>query len=296
LLAPFIPFATEEMWQQLVRRPLPDDAEESVHLCDYPAPDTGAIDRELSRVMATVRDLVSLGLQVRTAEKLRVRQPLEAAEIVLADPQLEGRLRDHLGLIGDELNVHAVRFVPNADEYVTYRIQPNFRALGPRLGRRMPALKQVLARADSAALRRQLEDRGVVGIEVEGERVSLGADEISVSLEAREGFSAATGAAGVVVLRTLLTEALIDEGLFREVLNRVQSFRKELDLAYSERIRLSLDGSPRLLRAVRPRVEALGRETLAVEVALDSPPPEAAHVRELTIDGQPLRLGLSPTG
>jgi isoleucyl-tRNA synthetase len=293
MLAPFLPFATEEAWQNLMCRPFPDAGEESVHLCDYPQPDASLVDRELSRVMGAVRELVSLGLQVRTAEKLRVRQPLSAAEIVLAEPELEADLRGHLDLVRDELNVHEVHFVPNADDYVTYRVQPNFRALGPKLGRRIPALKAALAGADGAALLRQLEAEGRVAVTVEGEPVALGPEEIAVAMDARPGFSAAAGRAGVVVLRTVLTPDLVEEGLFREVLNRVQTFRKELDLEYTGRIRLTLAGDGRLLNAVRPRVEDLGRETLAVDVALDAPPVPGAHVREVTIDGESLTLGLS---
>ncbi|MBW2493211.1 MAG: class I tRNA ligase family protein, partial [Deltaproteobacteria bacterium] len=157
LLAPFLPYATEEMWQNIVRSPFPNSEAESVHLCDYPEPDGEAIDRPLSRSMGAVRDLVSLGLQVRTAQKLRVRQPLADAELVLAESDLEPALRDHLDLIRDELNVREVHFVPNADDYVTYNVAPNFRALGPRVGKRMPALKQALAEADGATLLAQLE-------------------------------------------------------------------------------------------------------------------------------------------
>jgi isoleucyl-tRNA synthetase len=293
LLAPFLPFATEEAWQNLVRRPFPDSQEESVHLCDFPQPDPSRIDRDLSRIMGAVRGLVSLGLQVRTAEKLRVRQPLAAAEIVLAERDLEEALRAHLDLVRDELNVRAVHFVPNADDYVTYRIQPNFRALGPKLGRRMPALKAALADADGAALLRQLEADGRVQVSVAGEEIALEPDEIAVAMEARPGFSAAAGRIGVVVLSTELTPELVEEGLFREVLNRVQTFRKELDLEYTGRIRLSLAGADRLLDAVRPRVEELARETLAVDVAVGASPAACAHVREVAIDGASLTLGLT---
>jgi isoleucyl-tRNA synthetase len=292
LLAPFLPFAAEEMWQNLARRPHPASSEESVHLCDYPEPDALAVDRDLSRVMGAVRAIVSLGLQVRTAEKLRVRQPLAAAEIVLAEPELEASLREHAELVRDELNVREVHFVRDAGAYVTHRVAPNFRALGPRVGRRMPALKQALAEADGAALLRGLEARGSVSLEVEGETLALGSDEIAVSLEARGGFAAASGPVGVVVLRTALSEDLLEEGRFREVLNRVQAFRKELDLEYTGRIHLSLDGAPILLDAVRPRVAQLAREALAVEVSLAAPPPAGAHAREVTIDGETLTLGL----
>jgi isoleucyl-tRNA synthetase len=292
LLAPFIPFATEEMWQNLVR-PLPGSDNESVHFCDFPEPDSEAIDHALSRSMGAVRDLVSLGLQVRTAQKLRVRQPLAAAELVLAEPDLESTLVVHLDLIRDELNVREVHFVPDASDYVTYRITPNFRALGPRVGKRMPALKKALSEVNGADLLTQLEADGCVSISVEGEDLSLGPDEISVSLEARSGFAAAAGGVGVVVMSTTLTDELIEEGLFREVLNRVQAFRKELDLKYTDRIRLTLAASPKLLDAVRPRGEELGREALAVEVVLDTPPADGAHAREFTIEGETLTLGLT---
>ncbi len=243
--------------------------------------------------MSAVRELVSLGLQVRTANKLRVRQPLSAAEIVLSDRELEAVLREHAALIRDELNIHELHFVRNADDYVTYKIAPNFRALGPRLGKRMPELKAALAGADGAALLRELAAEGRARVAVEGEEVELGPEEIAVSLEAREGFAAAAGSAGVVVLRTTLTPELVNEGLFREVLNRVQTFRKELDLEYTGRIRLTLAGSAKLIDAVRPYTEELGHETLAVEVALDTPAREGAHVSQVTIEGEALVLGLT---
>ncbi len=294
LLAPFLPFATEDIWQNLMRRPFPDARDESVHQCDYPVVDEAAIDEPLSRAMGAVRELVSLGMQVRTAEKLRVRQPLEAAEIILSDPSLETALSEHVDLVRDELNVKAVHWVPEADEYVHYRVKPNFRALGPKVGKRMPALKAALGEADGAALLRQLDSNGEVSVEIDGESVALGPDELAVTLEAREGFAASSGGAGVVVLRTAITPELLEEGLFREVLNRVQTFRKELDLEYTERIGLTLQGASELIDAVRPRVEELGRETLADDIELDAPPADGSHVREVEIDGHGLALGLTP--
>ena len=296
LLAPFLPFACEELWQNLVAGPFASARPESVHLADYPEPDASAVDVGLSREMACVREIVSAGLQVRTRAKLRVRQPLSAADVVLAEPELAERVRAHEALIRDELNVHALNLAADADAYVTYRVKPDFRALGPRVGKRMPALKAALAGADGSALLRQLEGAGRVELEVEGETLELGSEEIRVELEAREGFAAAAGPAGVVVLHTALDDALVEEGLFREVLNRVQGFRKELDLDYSDRIALSLDGAERLLAAVRPRVEELGRETLAVEVSLGTPPAEGAFAQEARIEGETLQLGLARAG
>jgi isoleucyl-tRNA synthetase len=280
------------MWQNLVRRPFPGSDEESVHFADYPESDAAAVDEALSEAMGLVREIVSLGMQVRTAGKLKVRQPLEAAEVVLARPEQAAAIEPYLDLVRDELNVQEVHFVPKADAYVSYRIQPNFRALGPRVGKRMPALKKALGEADGASLLAQLEADGRVTLPVQGESIELSREEIAVTLQAKEGFAAAAGRGGVVVLRTTLTPELVAEGRFREVLNRVQTFRKELDLEYTGRIRLTLDGSATLLDAVRPRADVLARETLAVELQVGSPPAGGAHVREFAVDGETLRLGL----
>jgi len=301
-LAPFLPFATEDLWRNLVGGPWRGREEEegappeSVHLADYPEPDAAAVDADLSRAMAAVREIASLGLQVRTANRLRVRQPLSAAEVIFASAELAERVRPQLELVRDELNVAEVRVAEDADAYVTWHVKPDFRKLGPRVGKRMPALKAALAAADGAALLAELESRGSATLAVEGEEIALGPDEIAVSVEAREGFAAAAGRVGVVVLHTTLTDDLVEEGLFREVLNRVQTFRKELDLEYAGRIHLTLDGADRLLAAVRPRTDQLGRETLAVDIQLGTPPPANAHVHEATIEGEPLRLGLVPAG
>jgi isoleucyl-tRNA synthetase len=185
-----------------------------------------------------------------------------------------------------------VHFAARADEYVRYLVKPNFRALGPRVGGRMPALKAALAKADGAALLRRLQESGRCQVAVEGGEIALSSDEIAVSLEALPGFAAAAGAVGVVVLRTQLDEQLIAEGLFREVLNRVQTLRKELDLEYTGRIELTLAGAPELLAAVRPRLAELEREALATRVALGAPPAAGAHLRETEIDGHPLVIGL----
>src|SRR4030095_4200672 len=124
-----------------------------------------------------------------------------------------------------------------------------------------------------------------VALAVDSEPLELGPEEIAVSLEAREGFAAAAGAVGVVVLHTALSDALIEEGLFREVLNRVQTFRKELDLEYTGRIRLTLDGADRLLSAVRPRAAGLGRATLPRDVQVGAPPTPGAPRTQAVTEG-----------
>ena len=160
LAAPFVPFMAEEIYQNLVRGPFGDERSESVHLCDYAAADEAVIDRKLSREMAAVRNIVSLGLRVRTDHKLKVRQPLSRAEVILPDAGQREALAAYSDLIAGELNVHDVVFVGEGEEHVRYLVRPNYRRLGPRLGKKMPAAKKAFQSADAAELRRQLLDTG----------------------------------------------------------------------------------------------------------------------------------------
>src|SRR5262249_15031973 len=148
LIAPFTPFFAEELYQNLVRRPWGAKEAESVHLVVYPLPAESAIDEALARSMRAVRELVSLGLSVRTANKLKVRQPLSRADVVVSSAALAEELLPHVPLIAEELNVHEVRFLRPGEEgsLVRYVLKPNFRALGPKLGKKVQTAKQVLAK------------------------------------------------------------------------------------------------------------------------------------------------------
>lgn len=293
LAAPFIPFFAEELWQNLVRGPWPTSQAESVHLTAYPDPDAAAIDEALATEMRAVRELVSLGLSVRTAGKLKVRQPLSRADVIVGSAELRKALAGHVALIAEELNVHEVRFLEPGEEggAVRYVLKPNFRALGPKLGKKVQVAKQVLAKADAAALRAELATHGKVTVDIDGALVDLGPEEIEVVVEANDGFAAAGGRAGVVVLHTALTDGLRDEGLFREVLARVQAFRKDLDLGFTERIGLGVGGSERVQRVAQANREVLASEALATAVVISADEGAlAGDKREVTVDGEALVL------
>ncbi|HEY2409062.1 MAG TPA: DUF5915 domain-containing protein, partial [Polyangiaceae bacterium] len=269
LLAPFVPFLSEEIYQNLAVFAGAPAAAASVHLDRFPAVDEAAIDQALSLETRAVRDVVSLGLSVRTANKLKVRQPLSRADIVLNDGALLDRLSAYKDLIREELNVHDVRFMFPGHEQgaVAFKIKPNFRALGPRLGKNVQAAKKVLEAADGSALHAELSRSGGITLEIAGEQLTLGPEEIAVTVEAAPGFAAETGRIGVVVLHTTLTEQLIDEGLQRELISRVQAARKDLGLEFTARIVLHIDGSERVLRVARAGEAYLRQECLADSVA-----------------------------
>ncbi|WP_438021248.1 isoleucine--tRNA ligase [Sorangium sp. So ce315] len=295
LSAPFTPFLAEAMYQNLVRRPWPASQPESVHLVAFPEADAAAIDEPLAVEMRAVRELVSLGLQVRTANKLKVRQPLSRADIVLSQQGLAAALAEHVPLIAEELNVHEVRFLRPGEEgsAVRYVLKPNFRALGPKLGKKVQLAKQVLAKADAAALRAALATEGKIAIALDGEQVELGPEEIDVAVEAGEGFAAAGGRAGVVVLHTALTDALRDEGLGREILSRVQAARKGAGLEFTDRIRLAIRGSQRVCRVAEAARAMLMAESLAAELVVGGALDGEVSTTDAPVDGEALEIGLA---
>ncbi len=296
LSAPFTPFTAEEIYQNLVRRVSPDAAE-SVHLRDMPEERADEIDRELSENMAAVRNIVSLGLRVRTEHKIRVRQPLSRAEAVLSDAELAGRLEAFRGLIEEELNVHELAFTPAEKAHVQYVIKPNFRKLGPKLGAKMKLAKKAFAGLDAAAIRVALLDQGYAEIELGGDSLRLSPEDVEVMVEASENFAAAGDRSAVVVLNTEIDQALLDEGLYREVLRRVQDLRKDLDVDYVERVALTVNGSERLIAVVTANAEHLAGEALISDLRIGKPAREGTETRSIELEGETLTLALSrPVG
>ncbi len=269
LIAPFTPFLAESLWQNLAGV-FQDRAVESVHLCDYPSPDLAVIDEAMSEQMQLLREIASSGLKVRMNNKLKVRQPLSKLEIILADDRHQAWLQRHDALLRDELNVKQVEYTQQADQYIAYLVQPNFKRLGPRVGRLVPQVKKALGDADGARLLAELRSTGKIVLEFDGQQVTLDAEDIQVRLQAKEGWAADDQSAHcVVVLNTELTPALIREGLARDVVRLIQERRKALDCQYTDRIRVGIaTGSDQLREALEENAEYIRNETLAVELAV----------------------------
>ncbi|MDH3592757.1 MAG: DUF5915 domain-containing protein, partial [Planctomycetota bacterium] len=284
LLAPFTPFFAEELYQRVVRSH-DENAAASVHLDDYPRACADWRDDWLRESMGTVRDLVALGLSVRASHQLKVRQPLGEAILVLHDA---AQVEPYLDVIGEELNVKSVRLSEDPAQFVDFEIIPNYRALGPKLGKRLPQCKNALAGADGSALYDTLEAKGVITIELDdGQPVLLSRDEIEVRLKAREGYAAASEGDKVIVLDTKITPELRREGLAREVIHHIQGARKDLDLEYDARIEIRYEAGDELGAAVAEHSDWIRNETLAT--ALDTGE-AGADAREAEIDGLLLRF------
>jgi isoleucyl-tRNA synthetase len=254
------------------------------------------VDRSLSRTIQAVRDLVSLGLQVRTQAKLKVRQPLSVAKLVVADAALADRLGQYIPMIRDELNVLAVEVLStDAHTYVTYKVKPNFRTLGQKgMGKQAQDLKKSMSTmppAEAQALVATLLAAGkatVHGVEVER-------DDVEVAFDAKEGYAAAGDRVGVVVLDTRLDDALRDLGYLRELLNRIQNARKEMGLDFVQRIAVRVEGTERTKRIVDAHRAAIAGECLAVDVRTDGPsedvPADGVHV--VDVEGDSVRLTIT---
>lgn len=285
LAAPFLPFFSDVTWRNLAK-PLPG-APESVHLASYPA--ASSFDGELLDAMNLTREAVNLGLRARRVSDIKVRQPLGKCEIVAAHAHQVASLTAHLDLLKDELNIKEIEFTGTPEDYVTYEVKPNFKVLGPRFGKQMKSVAAVLAQSDGADLYNQLTGTGAIHVEVDGQPVELGPDEVEVRLAAKEGFAAAQGAGLVVILSTEITPELREEGWVREFIRYVQDQRKDRELAYDARIALAVQSADGDLLAALQRYESLiAGEVLAASIAWTAP--ESAP--QLAIDGKPLRVAV----
>jgi isoleucyl-tRNA synthetase len=291
LTAPFTPYAAEAMYQNLVGRTA--RGRESVHLEDWPEADLAAVDEGLSKKIEVVRALVSLGLQVRTQARIKVRQPLRAASIITTTPDLIDA--SAASQLMQELNVEReveVYGVETADRYVEFHLKPNFRSLGKRgLGREAQALKRTMA-AMASKEAGAVTSRLMVGDTVRLEGVELSREDVEVEFVAKEGFAAAGDRAGVVVLDTRMDEGLRDRGLLRELQYRVQALRKELGLEYTDRVRVAVLGSERVRRVIEQYKGDLAGEVLAVEISTTELAGSMVD-RELDVEGEALRVGIS---
>ena len=268
LTAPFVPFVSESIWQNLAS-PF-DSALTSVHLTDYPVADDALIDEQLSQQMNLLREIASSGRSARASAKLKVRQPLSGVTVVLNDDTHQEWLQQHDDILKTELNVKSVTYTADAGDYVTYQVIPNFKRVGPRVGKLMPQVKAALGSATGSELLAELESNGKVVLDVEGQSIELDGEDIEVRLSANDGWAAAQGKNSVVILSTELTDDLIREGLARDVVRLVQDRRKELKLEFTDRIELGLvTDEADLKKAISEHADYIKQETLAVELKHD---------------------------
>lgn len=288
-LAPFVPFLTEAMHQNLVRT-VEAGAPESVHLCDYPESDPALMDADLEAAMAVVRGLVSLGRAARGAAKIRVRQPLSAVLIASRDRNLIER-PELIELLADELNVKAVRFVEDASAYVRHEVKPRFDRLGPKHGGGVQAVAAALRALTPEAAAEVLASGAGLTLQVEGEPLVVEPDEVEVRLHTAPGYAAEAAGGQVVILETAVGPDLAREGQARELVHHIQQLRKEEGLEVSDRIVLYIEGGPELEDLLAAHGQYVRVETLTQEVVHAAP--ATVPSREVRLDGLRIRMAVA---
>ncbi len=287
LLAPFTPFIADELYTKLAG----NDGAESVHLTDFPQVDEVLLDPRLESDMATARQAVELARAARAQAKVKIRQPLGEL-VVVATGDEQAAIERFDALILAELNVKSVRYVTDADELARFELRPNFKALGPRLGRHMPLAKEAIAALDGATANENLKAGKPVRIEVGGEEHLLTADDVQVVLAPLEGYQLEREGSHAVALDLTITDELKVEGLAREIVHAVQNARKESGLLVEDRIELQLDGDPALMQAAERHSDQIAGETLATSIEFG----ELAEGELATIEGLQLRIKLTRHG
>jgi isoleucyl-tRNA synthetase len=291
LLAPTMPFIADHMYQNLVRK-LDPNAPISVHLAEWPAYDPELIDEQLNKDMTTVMKLASLGHAARNSQNLKVRQPLAMAEFVVGNLDEQSVVTDYADLLEDELNVKAVSLLGSASEAVSFSLNPLPKQLGQRFKADFPKVRKALLALPADMSARQLLERENLSIEVDGETYEITPDEVEVRAESKAGFAVASEGAYLAALVTEMTPELVNEGLVREFVRRVQSLRKDADLDIADRIDIYFTASERLAQAIEAFEDYIKEETLAASLTVGANP-EGLPFAQDEFDGETVRISLA---
>jgi isoleucyl-tRNA synthetase len=284
IAAPFIPFMSDAIYRNLRTPDMPD----SVHLCDFPSGDASQRDEALERQMAAVMTVVTQGRALRAAHDLKVRQPLQRMHVACRNAELLAGIAEIKDIILDELNVKDAEFLAHESAFATVKAKANFARLGPRLG---PLVKKA-AGAIAALASEQVEALAcgeALTVEIAGQKVELTADDVLIEHLPHEG--SVVGAEGgiVVALDKTMTPELIEEGLAREFVSKLQNMRKTADLEVTQRIHVRFVGDDAVRAAVVRYQEYITVETLSLSCEPVADKPDVAT--EWDLNGHVCAIG-----
>jgi isoleucyl-tRNA synthetase len=285
VLAPFMPFITENIHQRLVVS-VDDTAPASIHFCDYPIANESLIDATLEQGVTMARSVVALGRRLREEHRIKVRQPLTKLTVVHRDAAVRAEVRAQQSIILAELNLKSLELEADEGRFARITVKPNFATLGKRCGKKLGAIKKGLEAFGATEVARL--EAGET-IEVEGEAIALG--DVLLQRDATGGGATATDGRLTVVLDTQLTPALVAEGHAREVVSQLQNARKGAGLEVSDRIQISYFCSdPAMRDAIEHHKELILAEVLGDRLSFAEHIPEAAI---LDVNGTPVQAALS---
>ncbi|KLE17454.1 isoleucine--tRNA ligase [Clostridium sp. C8] len=278
--APFVPFITEEIYQNLVVG-LDESAVESVHLCTWPTYDENAIDEKLEKEMDLAYTIVKLGRSARNGANIKNRQPL--SKMLLSTAVIPEYYGD---IIKDELNIKVVEFGADLSQYVNFEIKPNLPVLGKAYGKLIPGIRKEIASRNQMELAQKLQNGGTETIIVNETEIVLNSESVLVTMQGLEGYAFAGEGQIGIVLDTTITEELREEGHLREVISKIQNMRKEKGFEVADKIKLFISDNDMLIGVINKYSDVIKRETLTQEIAVN----EKADYTETIINGEKLNM------
>ena len=286
--APMIPFMTEEIYQNLVRS-VDKNAPESIHLTDFPKVNEEFIDKDLEVSMDEVLDIVVLGRAARNSANIKNRQPIGnmyvKAENVLSPFYVE--------IIEDELNVKAVEFKDDVEEFVSYSFKPQLKTVGPKYGKLLGKIKESLSNLDGHKAMQELNTDGALNFDFDGEKVVLGREDLLIETAKNDNFVTEADNKVTVVLDIRLDDALLEEGFVRELISKIQTMRKEAGFEVVDHIVLSQSGNDRIAEIIKKNEAVIKNDTLADEIVYNN---VEGYTKDWNLNGEHTSLGVSKKG
>ncbi len=278
--APFVPFITEEIYQNLVVN-LDPQAEESVHLCLWPEVDEKAIDKNLEAEMDLAYKIVKLGRSARNGANIKNRQPL--SKMLVSTDSLPEYYGD---IITDELNIKAVEFGADLSTHVNFEIKPNLPVLGRAYGKMIPQIRKEIGARNQMELAQTIQNGGVVTINIDGTEIELNKENLLVTMQGLEGYAFAGEGSIGVVLDTNISEELREEGHVREIISKIQNMRKESGFQVADKIKLYVADNEMLMNVIKKFADVIKRDTLTEEIVFGA----EREYTETTINGEKLNM------
>jgi len=280
--APFVPFITEEIYQNLVVN-LDPNAPESVHLCTWPEYDEGLVDKKLEQEMDVAYKLVKLGRSARSAANIKNRQPL--SEMLVNTVEISDYYGD---IIKDELNIKRIVFGADLSKYVNFEVKPNLPVLGKMYGKLIPGIRKEIASRNQMELAQTIQSGNTVTINVEGTDIELNKENVLITMQGLEGFAFAGEGQMGVVLDTHITDELREEGYVREIISKVQNMRKESGFEVSDKINLYAANNEMLAEVIKKFENVIKKETLTLNIVFNAD----REYSEVNINGEKLNLAV----
>lgn len=255
LIAPIVPFVSEEIYTNLTGK-------ESVHLQDFPVYDETKINEKIEEKMDLVRNIISLGRNAREEAKIKVRQPIN--EIIL-DGKNKTIINDLIDLIKEELNVKNVTFTQDLKEYISYEIKPNFKVCGPILGKNIKEFQDKLKDFTADNIN-TLEKGNTITLNIGGNDIDITYDMLDIRINSKDGFNASNEGNNFIILNTTLTEELINEGIVREFISKVQQIRKTNNYEMMDNINIYYSHNDEFNKSITNYIDFIKKETLAIDL------------------------------